>query len=53
MKDLKYLKKTMRTKQEMVLVDDNILSIDRNYPFAVQVKAFEGEQADRELMVIF
>lgn len=52
-KDLKYLKKTMKTKQEMVLVDDNILSIDRNYPFAVQVKAFEGEQADRELMVIF
>lgn len=26
-KDLKYLKKTIKTKQEMVLVDDNMLSI--------------------------
>ena len=37
----------------MVLVDDNSLSIERNYPFAIQIKAFEGEQADQELLEIF
>jgi TFIIF-interacting CTD phosphatase-like protein len=52
-KDLKYLKKVLRTKQEMVLVDDNSLSIEKNYPFAIQVKSFEGEQDDRELLAIF
>ena len=41
-KDLKHLRKSTRSKAEMVLVDDNSLSIERNYPFAVQIKAFEG-----------
>lgn len=45
-KDLKYLKKTIKTKQEMVLVDDNMLSIEKNYPFAIEAKAFEGDQQD-------
>lgn len=52
-KDLKHLKKVLRSKQEMVLVDDNCISIEKNYPFAIQVKAFEGEQSDRELLGIF
>ena len=37
----------------MVLVDDNSLSIEKNYPFALQIKPFEGEQKDQELLVIF
>lgn len=37
----------------MVLVDDNSLSIERNYPFAIQIKAFEGDQTDQELLTIF
>ena len=52
-KDLKYLKKTLRTKQEMVLVDDNHLSINKNYPFAIQAEPFEGDQKDQGLVPIF
>lgn len=52
-KDLKHLKKTIRTKQEMVLVDDNSLSIEKNYPFAIQASAFEGDQKDKGLLSIF
>jgi TFIIF-interacting CTD phosphatase-like protein len=52
-KDLKYLKKTIKTKQEMVLVDDNMLSIEKNYPFAIEAKAFEGDQQDQALLGIF
>jgi len=37
----------------MILVDDNSLSIEKNYPFAIQIKAFEGNQADKELLAIF
>ena len=43
-KDLKYLRRSIRSKQEMVLVDDNKHSIEKNYPFAIEIKAFEGEQ---------
>jgi TFIIF-interacting CTD phosphatase-like protein len=46
-KDLKHLRRTIRSKQEMILVDDNRLSIEKNYPFAIEAKAFEGEQDDR------
>ena len=46
-KDLKHIKKVIRSKQEMILVDDNSLSIERNYPFAIQIKAFEGDQRDQ------
>lgn len=52
-KDLKHIKKLIRSKQEMILVDDNSLSIEKNYPFAIQIKAFEGNQADKELLAIF
>ena len=43
-KDLKHLKRTIRSKQEMILVDDNKRSIEKNYPFAIEIKAFEGDQ---------
>lgn len=52
-KDLKHLKRSIRSKQEMVLVDDNRHSIEKNYPFALEIKAFEGNQEDQELLVIF
>ena len=31
----------------MVLVDDNKHSIEKNYPFAIEIKAFEGDQQDQ------
>lgn len=30
----------------MFLIDDNSDSIDNNYPFALKIKAFEGNQED-------
>lgn len=45
-KDLKYLKKTLRVKEQMFLVDDNIDSINNNYPFALRAEPFEGKQED-------
>ncbi len=52
-KDLRYLKKVLRVKKEMILVDDNSDSIKHNYPFAVKVEAFEGDQQDGHLKTIF
>ena len=52
-KDLKYLKKMLKTKQEMVLVDDNILSVETNYPYSIRIEPFEGNQQDQELLFIF
>lgn len=37
----------------MILVDDNTISIGHNYPFAIRIKQFEGDQQDRELITIF
>ena len=37
----------------MVLVDDNVDSIKFNYPFAVKIEAFEGEQNDAHLKQTF
>lgn len=37
----------------MFLVDDNVDSINNNYPFALKVTAFEGNQQDLELLSIF
>lgn len=37
----------------MILIDDNTVSIGHNYPFAIKIKEFEGDQADRELGAIF
>lgn len=34
-KDLKHLKKSIKCKREMILVDDNRRSIEKNYPFAI------------------
>jgi hypothetical protein len=31
----------------MILVDDNHESINNNYPYAVKIKAFEGDQNDK------
>lgn len=45
-KDLKYLKKTLRVKEQMFLVDDNSDSINNNYPFALRIEPFEGKQED-------
>ena len=45
-KDLKYLKKSSKVKEQMFLVDDNLDSINNNYPFAVKIFAFEGCQTD-------
>lgn len=36
-KDLRYLKKILREKKDMILVDDNTDSIRHNYPFAVKI----------------
>ena len=52
-KDLKHLKKVSKNKREMVLIDDNKFSIEKNYPFALQIDPFEGEQSDRVLLTIF
>lgn len=52
-KDLRYLKKTLREKKDMILVDDNSESIRHNYPFAIKAEAFEGDQADDHLKGIF
>lgn len=37
-KDLKHLKKVSKNKSEMILVDDNTVSIGHNYPFAIKIK---------------
>ena len=34
----------------MVLLDDNTEPTNRNYPFSVHIKGFEGEQDDQELV---
>jgi RNA polymerase II subunit A small phosphatase-like protein len=52
-KDLKYLKKSLRVKEQMFLVDDNLDSINHNYPFALRISAFEGSQQDLELFSVF
>lgn len=36
-----------KIKAEMVLVDDNNDSINKNYPFAIKIEAFEGNQKDK------
>ena len=53
LKDLKFLKKSSRVKEQMFLVDDNVDSINYNYPFAVRVTPFEGQQNDVELIALF
>ena len=45
-KDLKLIKKLTKEKRQMILVDDNIESTNKNYPFSVNIKAFEGDQND-------
>jgi hypothetical protein len=52
-KDLKYLKRSCRVKEQMFLVDDNQDSINNNYPFALAIAPFEGNQQDIELVAIF
>jgi TFIIF-interacting CTD phosphatase-like protein len=52
-KDLRYLKKTLREKKDMILVDDNADSIKHNYPFAVKIDPFEGNQQDIHLKTTF
>ena len=37
----------------MILVDDNNDSIRHNYPFAVKINPFEGDQNDKDLKNIF
>lgn len=37
----------------MVLVDDNHMSIENNYPFAIKIQPFEGSQMDQELLHMF
>jgi TFIIF-interacting CTD phosphatase-like protein len=37
-KDLKHLKKITKNNTEMILVDDNTVSIGHNYPFAIKIK---------------
>lgn len=37
----------------MILVDDNSDSIRYNYPFAVKIEAFEGDQQDNHLKTTF
>jgi hypothetical protein len=48
-KDLRSLKKNLKTKSDMILVDDNSESIRHNYPFSVKINAFEGDQNDKDL----
>lgn len=52
-KDLKHLKKVSKCKGEMILVDDNGVSVGHNYPFSMKIKEFEGDQSDKELTNIF
>jgi RNA polymerase II subunit A small phosphatase-like protein len=52
-KDLRFLKKASRVKEQMFLVDDNVDSINNNYPFALRIAPFEGSQQDIELLAIF
>lgn len=52
-KDLKHLRKCAKVKGEMVLVDDNKTSVEKNYPFSLRVEEFEGPQEDKELPKIF
>lgn len=37
----------------MILVDDNTDSIKHNYPFAVKIEAYEGNQEDVHLKNTF
>ena len=46
-KDLQHLKKVSKTKKDMILVDDNTISVGNNYPFSLAIKQFEGNQNDR------
>lgn len=46
-KDLKHLKKVAKSRSDMILVDDNTVSIGHNYPFAIKIKEFEGDQTDK------
>ena len=52
-KDLKHLKKLSKDSEQMILVDDNTTSVNKNYPFAVQIKPFEGKQDDKDLVRVF
>ena len=52
-KDLKYIKKTFKIKEQMILLDDNVDSINNNYPFAIRIDPFEGNQQDLELLTTF
>ena len=52
-KDLRYLKKITKCKNEMILIDDNSDSINNNYPFALKIDAFEGDQSDKGLIKAF
>ena len=53
LKDLKHIKRSLRVKDSMILVDDNQDSVNNNYPFAVVIEAFEGDQKDRTLTQTF
>jgi TFIIF-interacting CTD phosphatase-like protein len=37
-KDLKHLKKMIKMNSEMILIDDNTVSVGHNYPFAIKIK---------------
>ena len=52
-KDLKHLKKVSKVNADMILVDDNKVSIGHNYPFAIQIEEFEGRQQDSALIDLF
>ena len=52
-KDLKHLKKVSKVRGDMILVDDNKTSVCHNYPFAVQIEEFEGQQEDKALLTVF
>lgn len=47
------MKKMAKTKAEMILIDDNTVSVGHNYPFSIKIKEFEGDQSDKELQAIF
>ena len=47
------MKKVSKINKEMILVDDNNDSIGFNYPFAVKIHAFEGDQTDKHLVNTF
>lgn len=52
-KDLKHIKTLSKERKDMILVDDNTYSVSHNYPFAVAIKEFEGNQSDKELSCLF